>query len=150
MTVKTAKAMYAWYDESQVEDGELPKSACKLPHHEVSADGTPGAANLSGVRNALARLPQSDIPASQHDAVRRHLQAHLDDAKQTDNTADVEPTAEWHAEHGPELVSLEAAEPVDEWAAMVAHLTQDDGDDWSALVSHLTDTTASSSAATEA
>jgi hypothetical protein len=40
-------------------------------------------------------------------------------------------------------------EPVDEWAAMVAHLTQDEPDAWSVLVSNLT-TTASSSAATEA
>ncbi|MEV7154906.1 head maturation protease, ClpP-related [Streptomyces misionensis] len=122
MTVKTAKAMYAWYDDSQVTDGEVPKTACKLPHHEVSADGTPGAANLSGVRNALARLPQSDIPASQHDAVRRHLQAHLDDAKSADNHTDG-------------------------WAELTAHLIQDDADNWSASVSHLTDTTASPSAA---
>jgi ATP-dependent protease ClpP protease subunit len=40
-------------------------------------------------------------------------------------------------------------EPADEWAAMVAHLTQDEPDAWSVLVSNLT-TTASSSAATEA
>ncbi|MFF7129992.1 head maturation protease, ClpP-related [Streptomyces sp. NPDC008240] len=150
MTVKTAKTAYAWYDDSQVEDGELPKSAAKLPHHEVSADGTPGAANLSGVRNALARLPQSDIPASQHDAVRRHLQAHLDDAKQADN----ETTVELRGEHGPELLDLVAPEPEqpaeDAWTAIVAHLTKGDADNWSALVSHLTDTTASSSAATEA
>lgn len=43
-----------------------------------------------------------------------------------------------------------AAEPVDEWAAMTAHLTQDEPDAWSALVSTLIDHTASSSAATEA
>lgn len=94
MTVRTAKAMYAWYDDTQAADGELPKAACKLPHHEVSADGTPGPANLAGVRNALARLPQSDIPASQHDAVRRHLQAHLDDAKSTDGG---KPSSQNHA-----------------------------------------------------
>lgn len=141
MTVKTAKAMYAWYDESQVADGELPKAACKLPHHEVSADGTPGAANLSGVRNALARLPQSDIPASQHDAVRRHLQAHLDDAKAADNQATDEPTA---------AIEPEPEKPAeDTWADIVAHLTHDDAGEWSALVSHLTGTTASSSAATD-
>jgi ATP-dependent protease ClpP protease subunit len=137
MTLATAKKMYAWYDESQVEDGELPKTACKLPHHEVSSDGTPGAANLSGVRNALARLPQSDIPASQHDAVRRHLQAHLDDAKGTDNTADVEPTAT--------AEPVEPEQPAeDTWAAMTAHLIQDDA--WLALVSHLIEPTKSSSA----
>ncbi|MFJ5967893.1 head maturation protease, ClpP-related [Streptomyces sp. NPDC093060] len=143
MTVKTAKGAYAWYDESQVEDGELPKSAAKLPHHEVSADGTPGAANLSGVRNALARLPQSEIPASQHDAVRRHLQAHLDDAKNTDNTADVEPTAAADPQPEPE----QPAEDV--WADIVAHLTEPAPNSWTALTHHLF-TTASSSAATEA
>lgn len=142
MTLATAKKMYAWYDESQVEDGELPKAACKLPHHEVSSDGTPGAANLSGVRNALARLPQSDIPASQHDAVRRHLQAHLDDAKQADNTADVEPVAVVEPES--------AAEPVDAWAALTAHLIQDEPDAWSVLVSNLTEPDTSSRAAAEA
>ncbi|MFF3511539.1 head maturation protease, ClpP-related [Streptomyces sp. NPDC002573] len=141
MTVKTAKAMYAWYDDSQVTDGELPKTACKLPHHEVSADGTPGAANLSGVRNALARLPQSDIPASQHDAVRRHLQAHLDDAKTADDTADTEPTA---------AVEPEPETPAeDEWASIVARLTKPAPDPWAAAVANLTHPTASSSAATE-
>ncbi|MGW3144845.1 head maturation protease, ClpP-related [Streptomyces sp. NPDC001177] len=160
MTVRTAKGMYAWYDDAQAENGELPKTACSLPHHEVSADGKPGAANLSGVRNALARLPQSNIPASQHDAVRRHLQAHLDDAKSTDNAAPAEPQmttacAVLHTDADGNVIpcpdtAAPATEPVDEWAAMVAHLTQDDADDWSALVSHLTGTTASSSAATEA
>lgn len=42
-----------------------------------------------------------------------------------------------------------APEPVDEWTALTAHLTQDEPDTWSVLVSNLT-TTASSSAATEA
>lgn len=43
-----------------------------------------------------------------------------------------------------------AAEPEDAWAALTAHLTQDEPDAWSVLVSNLTTTTASSSAATEA
>lgn len=152
MTVGTAKAMFAWYDESSVEGGEITKDACSLPHHEVSADGKPGAANLSGVRNALARLPQSNIPASQHDAVRRHLQAHLDDAKGADNEATVEPTAEYRGEHGPELLSLppEPEQPAeDTWAGIVAHLTEPAPNSWAALTHHLF-TTASSSAATEA
>ncbi len=79
MTLAVAKAAYAWYDAEQVDGGEIVKAGCKLPHHEVSADGTPGAANLPGVRNALSRLPQSDIPDAEQDAVRNHLQAHLDD-----------------------------------------------------------------------
>jgi ATP-dependent protease ClpP protease subunit len=62
-------------------------------------------------------------------------------------TTPVEPAPEEPAaEPEPEAP---AAEPEDEWAATVAHLTQDEPDAWSVLVSNLT-TTASSSAATEA
>jgi hypothetical protein len=88
MSTATAQAMYGWYDSERIEDGKLPKDACKLPHHEVSADGDPGAANLAGVRNA-------------HDAVRAHLQAHLDDAPEdstdTATTSDVAATDTWAA-----------------------------------------------------
>jgi ATP-dependent protease ClpP protease subunit len=94
LSVTTAKKAYGWYDNAQVEDGKLPKGSCKLPHHEVSADGTPGAANLPGVRNALSRLPQSDIPASEQAAVKAHLQAHLDDAKEPADRVDPAPVAE--------------------------------------------------------
>ena len=94
LSVATAKAMYGWYDSTQVTDGELPKSACKLPHHEVSADGSPGAANMNGVRNALARLPQSDIPEAEQDAVRRHLQAHMADAAPGNEADENEPAGE--------------------------------------------------------
>lgn len=80
MPLATARAMYAWYDGARVEDGMVVKDACSLPHHEVSDDGRPGAANLAGVRNALSRLPQSDIPADEQEATRRHLQRHLDAA----------------------------------------------------------------------
>jgi hypothetical protein len=70
--------MHAWVDG----DGERPedKSSYKLPHHAAGADT---AANLTGVRNALARLPQSDIPEADHARVRAHLQRHLDDAERT-------------------------------------------------------------------
>lgn len=78
MTIATARKMYGWYDGARVEDGELPKDACKLPHHVVS-DGNPGAAHMGGVRNALSRLSQSDIPDDEQDAVRAHLDKHLED-----------------------------------------------------------------------
>lgn len=158
MTMATAKAMFAWYDEAQVEDGEITKDACSLPHHEVSADGKPGAANLAGVRNALSRLPQSNIPASQHDAVRRHLQAHLDDAKQADNAAALEepaveePTAAV-ADPAPAEPQPEPADANTAWAAVVARmarLTQPEPDPWAAAVARLTQNTSASSAATEA
>lgn len=76
-------------------------------------------------------------------------------APPVEDTTPVEPVAEiTPVEPAPEepaaVPEPEApAEPVDEWAAMVAHLTQDEPDAWSVLVSNLT-TTASSSAATEA
>jgi HK97 family phage prohead protease len=89
MPVSTAQRMYAWYDAERVEDGEIVKDACSLPHHEVSTSGAPGAANLPGVRNALARLPQSNIPADDHDRVRAHLQAHLDDKPEEDSMHDL-------------------------------------------------------------
>lgn len=70
------------------------------------------------------------------------------------------PAFEWRGEHGPELVAFTpepaapAGEPApepetDDWAALVAQLT-DDGDDWSALVSRMTEPDTSSRAAAEA
>ena len=79
MLVSVARRVYGYYDGAQVEGGQVIKGACKLPHHQVAADGTPGAAVAAGVRNALARLPQSDIPTSEHADIRAHLRAHLDD-----------------------------------------------------------------------
>lgn len=77
--VATVKKMYAVYDETQVEDGAAPKAAAKLPHHFVNEDGTPGAASVAAVRNALARLPQTEgLSDAERDAAERHLQAHLD------------------------------------------------------------------------
>jgi ATP-dependent protease ClpP protease subunit len=85
--VAKAKRFYTWYDADQVEDGAIPKSAGKLPHHEVDADGNPGAANLAGCRAALSRLPQSDIPEADHAACQTHLNGHLDDGGRTEDRA---------------------------------------------------------------
>jgi ATP-dependent protease ClpP protease subunit len=75
MSTAMAEKFYAWYDPGKVENGTMPKSAGKLPHHEVGEDGTPGPANLAAVRAALTRL--SDIPEADVEAVRAHLNAHL-------------------------------------------------------------------------
>lgn len=82
MSTVTADKAYGYYDSSRVEDGQIVKDACKLLHHEVSANGTPGAAHLGGVRAALSRLGQSgtDIPDAERPAIERHLHAHMDDA----------------------------------------------------------------------
>jgi hypothetical protein len=62
--------MHAWYA------GENPdvKGSYRFPHHGPSRGS---AAVLPGVRNALARVPQSNIPASEREAVNRHLRNHL-------------------------------------------------------------------------
>lgn len=57
------------------------KGSYALPHHEPRI-GAP--ANLNAVRNALARLTQSRIPQSDYEGVRRHLEAHLEDADEDD------------------------------------------------------------------
>jgi ATP-dependent protease ClpP protease subunit len=80
MSMDTAKKMYAYIDEGRKDDdGKVPKDACSLPHHTVGDGGTPAAAHMAGVRNALARLEQTDIPDSEKDAARAHLNKHLAD-----------------------------------------------------------------------
>jgi signal peptide peptidase SppA len=87
----TYRREYAWADPEGDPD---TKAAYKFPHHEVSADGTPGAANLNGCRNGLSRLPQSNVPAGDHPGVQSHLEAHLADAPSTGATdEDIEPLA---------------------------------------------------------
>lgn len=138
----TARKFYAWYDEDQVEDGAIPKSAGKLPHHFVSEDGTPGAASLNGVRNALARLPQTQgLSDAERSTIERHLRGHLPaddkegraDSPATDQVPTLEPPS-----HEPEPAPPPAGEePVpDPWAAAVTHLTNADGG-WAAATQHL-------------
>lgn len=84
MPVATAKAMYAWIDTSKVKDGEIAKSACKFPHHEVSADGKPGAANIKACQSAIGAVngarTKPDIPDADRKGVYNHLAKHLKDA----------------------------------------------------------------------
>jgi len=86
LTLEIARAMYAWYDEAAIEDGELPKSACKFPHHEVGEDGRPGAANLAACSAVIAALHGgrggSDIPDADRRGVYDHVAKHLRDAGQ--------------------------------------------------------------------
>jgi len=66
--------MHAWRDPDGDPDA---KASYKFPHHGPRQGS---AANLPGVRNALARLPQANVPASDRDGIRRHLEAHLNAA----------------------------------------------------------------------
>lgn len=93
MPLATVRKMYALFDGDRVEDGEIPKDACSLPHHFVSEDGTPGAASLAGVRNALARLGQTQgYSAEEKETAERHLRGHLPDSEE-DHAGDA-PAAE--------------------------------------------------------
>ena len=112
MSVETARNMYAWFDSAEVEDGMMPKLAGKLPHHEVSADGTPGAANLRACSAGIGALHGArggvDIPASDRRAVYDHLAAHLRDA-------DMEPPAFESEEADLVAATIQIDTPPREW-----------------------------------
>jgi 2'-5' RNA ligase len=100
MPVDTARAVFAWIDESRIEDGMIPKDAAKFPHHQVSADGRPGAANLKACSQVIAALHGArgnmpDIPAKDRQGVYNHVAAHMRAAK-------MEPPE--MADHGPSVV----------------------------------------------
>lgn len=86
MSMSTARGVYAWVDETAVDGGKVPKEAGKFPHHNVSDDGTPGAANLVACSAAIAALHGArggaDIPDSDRRAVYNHVAKHLRDAGQ--------------------------------------------------------------------
>jgi HK97 family phage prohead protease len=65
--------MCAW-----VESGADPalKGSYKFPHHDA---GTATPANVAGVRDALARLADADIPDADRAGVEAHLRVHLND-----------------------------------------------------------------------
>lgn len=106
MPVETARDMYAWIDESRIQDGMIPKDACKFPHHQVSADGRPGAANLVGCSRTIgvlhgARGREPDIPDADRRGVYNHVAAHLRSADREvpDFTASSSPTVVVAAGH---------------------------------------------------
>lgn len=84
LTEAQARAAYAWIDTERLEDGELPKDACRFIHHEVSADGSVGAANLQACSSGIGVLNGgrggTTIPDADVQGVYDHLAAHLRDA----------------------------------------------------------------------
>ena len=84
LTLAQVRSAYAWFDDAAVEDGELPKTACKFLHHEVSADGSPGAANLTACSATIGALHGARggtvIPDADRRGVYDHVAAHLRDA----------------------------------------------------------------------
>jgi signal peptide peptidase SppA len=106
----TFRRMYAWSDP----DGDADtKAGWKFPHHQVSADGSPGPANLAACRNIKARVPQADIPASDDAGVNAHAQTHLDDAGSSATATAIDFSAGGTVTGtGPQLVTLHAGEVV--------------------------------------
>lgn len=87
MPMSSARNVYAWIDDSQcTDDGGCPKTAGKFPHHEVNADGTPGAANLTACSSGIGVLNGgrggTSIPDADRRGVYDHLAGHLRDAGQ--------------------------------------------------------------------
>lgn len=82
---------HAWEDEAAAsvphregdDDADDRKGNYKFPHHEDEA----GPAFLAACRNGLARLSAASIPDADRDGVKAHLQAHLDDGKDDDDTS---------------------------------------------------------------
>lgn len=74
--------VYAWRDPDA---DETTKSAYKLPHHVVSADGEPGAANVRACQSGIGVLNGArggaEIPDADRRGVWQHLAAHLEDAE---------------------------------------------------------------------
>jgi capsid assembly protease len=85
------RALHAWVDSGA--DQNL-KSSYKFPHHEVDSSGNPGDANINGVRNALARLPDSSIPAADKSGVKAHLDRHMSDFKGNEESGETAPDDE--------------------------------------------------------
>lgn len=84
LTLEKARAAYAWFDGAAAEDGELPKSAAKFLHHEISADGTVGPASLAACSAAIGALHGarggSSVPDADKRGVYNHVAGHLRDA----------------------------------------------------------------------
>jgi ATP-dependent protease ClpP protease subunit len=66
------------------DDEDDKKSSFAMPHHKTKG----GPAFMNGVRNALARLENSNIPEADKAGVKAHLQAHMDDNAKKDDGGD--------------------------------------------------------------
>ncbi|MEC3993992.1 hypothetical protein VSR01_10725 [Actinacidiphila sp. DG2A-62] len=125
---------HAWFDPEGDPDA---KASYRFPHHKTKG----GPANLAACRNGLARLEGSNIPDSDKPGVRKHLQAHLDDADKASN-------ASGHGDDTMPTAAVETEPVADDWAAATAHLTAPAPDTWADAIAHLT--TPAAPAATDA
>lgn len=86
LTLAQARGAYAWFDDGAVDAGEIPKTGCKFLHHEISADGSAGAANLAACSATIGALhgarTMTTIPDADRRGVYDHVAGHLKDAGQ--------------------------------------------------------------------
>jgi hypothetical protein len=84
LPVEKARAAYAWIDDDSITDGQVTKEHARFLHHEVSADGSVGAANLTACSTGIGVLNGGRggtiIPPDGKRGVYDHLAAHLRDA----------------------------------------------------------------------
>jgi len=83
MSIQTARNSYAWIDDAGIENGQVRKVSCKFVHHEISADGRPGAANMTACSTGIGVLNGgrggANIPREDRPGVHDHLAKHLRD-----------------------------------------------------------------------
>lgn len=73
---------FAYIEGGGSKDSEgktTPRGLRHFPHHDAS-----GSPDLPHVRNALARIPQSDVPAAGKSKAEAHCTAHLEGSKELD------------------------------------------------------------------
>ena len=80
MPLGVVESAYAWHAEET--RGRLGKTDCRFLHHEVTDDGTVGAANLTACAAAIAELRSVDLDREERAVVYAHLAGHLRDAGQ--------------------------------------------------------------------
>ena len=104
---------YAWRDPN---GDPSTKADYKLGHHEVSADGTPGAANVKGCIAVIAALHGArggvNIPDADRKAVYAHAAQHLKDAGVT--VPDLKSTPIGKVQHKTFALKMEVKENPDD------------------------------------
>ena len=77
---RTLRREFAWVDAANPES----ETAAKFPHHDVSADGAVGPANVRACTSGIGILNGArggaDVSAADRSAIYRHLATHLEDA----------------------------------------------------------------------
>jgi hypothetical protein len=77
---RTLRREFAWVHARNRES----ETAAKFPHHDVTAEGKPGAANIRACINGIAILNGgrggANIPEGDRPAIYRHLATHIRDA----------------------------------------------------------------------